>query len=174
MALAPFCDRLRRRLRHCAFRFPCLLRHFRAFIVPRCLSNLPEDPGGPAADCRAQHTYRLPGIKIRNVPEILRLKIAVRVLGASAEQTVGDTGGCCLPESDPDVVFIIIGKKTARNDVADLPAVVLPVLLCQSFCCRKDLVLQAVPPCRNAKGFFQCLHDHFPVFVLHLPELHRS
>ena len=53
-------------------------------------------------------------------------------------------------------------------------AVVLPVYVRQMFRCRLDLALQGLSDCRDIIGFFQCLHDRLPVFLLHLPELHRS
>ena len=144
------------------------------FISPgRCL-DLPVHLLGQAADCRTEGIGRPPSIKIEDIHEVFRFKIAVRIIGASAVKAVGNALCHCPSEGHSDVELIITFQIAPLNDVEDLPLIILPIFRRQTLGNCMKLRFHRRPLCRDIKSPLHGLHDRLPVFVLHLPELHRA
>ena len=60
------------------------------------------------------------------------------------------------------------------NDVADLPAVFLPVIPCKVFCRFHDMILQRPGTGKNIKRRIQCPNDWLLMLRIHFPELYRT
>ncbi|MBP3927003.1 MAG: hypothetical protein J6D13_07495 [Clostridium sp.] len=177
MVLAPFSNRIRYTKCRCIFPAPFLFQGLLcglyALIVPCGDFNFPEDLCGQAADRSSQGIGSLPGIEIEYIQKILVFKISIRIIRTPAVQAVGDAGCRGPPECHSGFKSIIPCQITVLNDVEDLPAVVIPVIGGKTFCSRIDHRFQGLTLTADFKSLFQGRHDRFPVFFLHLPELHR-
>ena len=101
-------------------------------------------------------------------------EVAVRIIRAPAVQTVGNAGCRRPPECHSGFKSIIARQVTILNDVEDLPAVVVPVICGKPFRRRIDHGFQGLPLPAHFKCLLQDLHDGLPIFLLHLPQLHRA
>ena len=93
--------------------------------------DLPQNLFAGLADRRTQGGDGGRGIEVKDVGEVLRGKVALRLQAAAGQQGVGgaDDGG--VSEGRPDVEIIIIFQVRTVNDAKDVKLVVLPVFVHQ-------------------------------------------
>ena len=107
--------------------------------------------------------YRLSGVKIKHLLEILMLEVAFKNAVANS---VSYTMYCRFVESPDnyfDVEFIILLKEAVGNDVEELLFVIVPILSRQCGCNIFKLCFQ-YPVSGNTEGTLHRFHDIGAVF----------
>lgn len=132
--------------------------------------HFPEHTACNAVDGVAQGIDSQAGIEIKDIQEILVLKVEIRVVGTAGKHTVSDADGDRPSEGYFDVVYIITLQVAVCNDVEDGLAVVLPVFESQLIGDFFQLVFQRTLVL-DAKGSFQCVLDRLSVFGFYVPQL---
>ena len=132
--------------------------------------HLPEHTACNAVDGITQGIDGQAGIEIKDIQEILVLKVEIRVVGTAGKHSVGDADGDRPPEGYFDVVYIITLQVAVCNDVEDGLPVVLPVFESQLVGDLLQLIFQRTLGL-DAKGSFQCVLDVFSVFSFNPPQL---
>ena len=112
--------------------------------------------------------YRLSGVKIKHLLEILMLEVVVGTFHEPAIHRVGYAVCHRIFESYFDVEFIILLKEAVGNDVEELLSVIVPILSRQYRCNIFKLCFQH-PVSGNTEGTLHRFHDIGAVFRRHLP-----
>lgn len=132
--------------------------------------HFPEHTACNAVDGVAQGIDSQAGIEIKDIQEILILKVEIRVVGTAGKHTVSDADGDRPSEGYFDVVYIITLQVAVCNDVEDGLPVVLPVFESQLIGNLLQLVFQRTLGL-DTKGSFQCVLDVLSVFSFNPPQL---
>ena len=72
------------------------------------------------------------------------LQVVVRVKSAAVQQRIADTDLCSVPKGHLDVKFIIFFEEGILKDVENVPLIVIPIFLSETFCQIFDLYIQRV------------------------------
>ena len=112
--------------------------------------------------------YRLSGVKIKHLLEILMLEVVVGTFHEPAIHRIGYAVCHRIFESYFDVEFIILLKEAVGNDVEELLFVIVPILSRQCGCNIFKLCFQH-PVSGNTEGTLHRFHDIGAVFRRHLP-----
>ena len=112
--------------------------------------------------------YRLSGVKIKHLLEILMLEVVVGTFHEPAIHRIGYAVCHRIFESYFDVEFIILLKEAVGNDVEELLFVIVPILSRQCGCNIFKLCFQ-YPVSGNTEGTLHRFHDIGAVFRRHLP-----
>ena len=112
--------------------------------------------------------YRLSGVKIKHLLEILMLEVVVGTFHEPAIHRIGYAVCHRIFESYFDVEFIILLKEAVGNDVEELLFVIVPILSRQCRCNIFKLCFQH-PVSGNTEGTLHRFHDIGAVFRRHLP-----
>ena len=70
------------------------------------------------------------------------LKVVVRVKPAAVQQRITDADLCSVPKGHLDVKFIIFFEEGILKDVENVPLIVIPIFLSETFCQIFDLRIQ--------------------------------
>ena len=132
--------------------------------------HFPEHTACNAVDGVAQGINSQACIEIKDIQEILVLKVEIRAVGTAGKHSVGDADGDRPSEGYFDVVYIITFQVAVCNDVEDGLPVVLPVFESQLIGDLLQLVFQRTLGL-DAKGSFQCVLDRLSVFDFYPPQL---
>ena len=128
---------------------------------------MPQHLAAAVADRGAQHPHGCRGIEGINRREIVPVKPAVRFNAAPGQQQVGDAGGPSRLELHLDAKIIIPFQKRSVNDVEDIPAVVVPVIIHQP--ARQVRKLLGKVRVADAVSFFEHLRHRLAELIGHPP-----
>ena len=101
-------------------------------------------------------------------------KIVICIAHRPGKDGICDADSGSSLKGSSDVEFIIPFQIGIRNDVADLPAVFLPVLPCKAFRCFHNVIFQRPGTGWNIKRCIQCSNDRLLMLCVHFPELYRT
>ena len=112
--------------------------------------------------------YRLSGVKIKHLLEILMLEVVVGTFHEPAIHRIGYAVCHRIFESYFDVEFIILLKEAVGNDVEELLFVIVPILSRQCGCNIFKLCFKQ-PFCLYSKRAFHSRHQKGTIFSSYFP-----
>ena len=135
--------------------------------------DLPQHLLTALADGRAQHADCRRRAEGKDICEVIRGEVFIRLQPTAGHECTGDADRCGVLESGLRAVFIIRFRKRSRKDVADIPGMFRPVFSRKPIRCRFNLACQSV-----LAGYvvipFQHGRNAVPVFFPEFPELNLS